>query len=211
MLIMKEVQFNSTSIPTLISEKMRNLTYIHPTYADKILETIFGGTSRILGRMKNTSDMICLEFKNPKTDEFIAAATISYSNDDYDDMSKGYWNYTWTFNEDDIDSDAVIIDFASEYKNLVSDYVSYAINRYHVNESILKRYIDIHTVCHSLDLIMSILRSWLVLNVSNEGIRLVLPGVFHAFAMIDSGETIIGIEPSGEMKILVKGDNAIQQ
>lgn len=208
---MKEVQFDSTTIPTLISEKMRNLTFIKPTYAGKILEAIFGGTSLILGRMKDTVDMVCLKFKNPKTDEFIAAATISYSNDDSDDMSKGYWNYTWTFNEDDIDFDAIVIDFASEYKNLVSDYVSYAINRYHVNESILKRYIDIHTISHSIDSIMNILKNWLTSNASSEGIRVVLPGVFHAFAMIDSGETIIGIEPSGEMKILVKDDKAIQQ
>ena len=57
--------------------------------------------------------------------------------------------------------------------------------------------------------VLSLIKKWLI---NNPGTTLVLDGVFQAQSEISSdGEIEIGLVPAGEMKILVKDDNSIQE
>ena len=206
---MSNKRFNETNLPNDIGIKFDRICniLIAPSQVYKAVEVLFAGTSAILGIIKDKDCIKGIKFTN--NGEFIAAAQISItpcSSSDSDEKTSGFWNYTWTFYEEDT-KDCKFVDDSSLYQVYKDKSLDAGLCDFNSNLSDREKDTDKYIVM--MKEVLSLIKKWLI---NNPGTTLVLDGVFQAQSEISSdGEIEIGLVPAGEMKILVKDDNSIQE
>lgn len=173
---------------------------VHASRTPMIAETAFTAVSNCLGAMKLKEKPVAFVFEE-LNGQFNAGAVVKF-HDGGNDASDN-WSYVWTFNKEDIPEDAKIISMtdipAHQYFNAVSGA------KYHFS---LKDFCIADTYIK----FFKVLSSWLDDNATpGETTSIVLDGVFEARVDVDGEEIIKSIEPSGEIKTLIKNDAAIEK
>lgn len=200
-----EKKFKETSIQEDFSKALaKQNILIGPSNVYRVATVLFHGVSTCMGAMKSTSVPKALVFRS-LDHSFLAAAKVEYikNADDPSNPAAGRWDYTWTFNEDDI-AGADVTEVATN-SLVATHFVSAALALYNMKFSGTELCIMMMT------LLIEMIISWLKENTSDaEGAKLVLEGVFKASAEVENGKIEMGIVPDGEMKVLIKDDSAIQ-
>lgn len=199
-----EKKFKDTQIPELFTEQVTMQGYtIGITTSVRIATVLFDAASRYLAKVKNITTPQALVFKGIDN-TFLAAAKIEYiKNDDDDDVSGGYWDYTWTVNEDDV-KDANCVDFNTNMQ-VMTFFERSAINLFSMTFNDTPTAILLFTFM--LDMIINDVKEN---TKDDEPYTLVLDGSFEAHGEVEDGKINISIIPSGDMKLIVKEDAAIQ-
>lgn len=201
-----EKKFSTTNIPEDFSRTLATQSFlIGPSHTPRIATTLFHGVSTCLGSMKNTTIPKAIVFRS-LDHSFLAGAKIEYitNNDDPANPSAGRWDYTWTFYEEDLKG-CDCVEVATN--SLVSTYfISSGISLYNMKFAG-------QDVCISMMVLMiEMIINWLKENATeSEPVTLTLDGVFKATASVENGKITMGLVPDGEMKVLIKDDNIIQE
>jgi len=165
-----------------------------------IADVAFTAVSNCLSAMKLKEKPIAFVFEE-LNGQFNAGAVVKFHDGGND--AGDNWSYVWTFNKEDIPEDAKVIKMsdnpAHQYFNAVSG------QKYHYS---LKDF----CITDTYTKFFKVLSSWLDENATpGETTSIVLDGVFEARVDVDGEEIIKSIEPSGEIKTLIKNDAAIEK
>lgn len=195
--------FNDTKIPSMVttglySEKAFDVS---ADMAEKLLDVMVYAVTDALNDIKSLETPVAFRFAKQNGD-FIGAAVVQFFPNE-DKTKPGNWNYSWTFTEVDVPTNAQI-------KTLYdSDLISYF-----RGASISKYGFDVHkseyfgdTMCYLLQMI----KKWLDDNASEaEEQGVALDGVIQFRVAVENGEKVFSAEPDGEIKQLIKDDKAIE-
>ena len=173
---------------------------VDASQTSKIVDVLFTAVSNCLSAMKLKEKPIAFVFEE-LNGVFVAGAVVKF-HDGGDDAGDN-WSYVWTFNNDDIPEDAKVIKMtdipAHQYFNAVSG------EKYHY---VIKDFciVDMYTK------FLKVLSHWLEENVSKDDtVSVIMDGVFEARVDVDGEEVVKSLEPSGEIKTLIKNDAAIEK
>ena len=183
----------------LYSEKGYDIAWEH---TDKILDIVVTGVTECLSDIKSKDYPVVFMFKEGEKN-FIAAAIIEYYENEDDATKPGNWNYTWTFNEEDVPENAMIKD---PYDTKLTSYFrTYGLSKYSM-EFDKAEYLGDCSVY-----LFKVIKKWLEDNV-NEGEEngVKIDGLIQFRVASENGEKIMAIEADGEIKQLIKDDAAIE-
>lgn len=178
---------------------------LEPEHLGKVIKVLFYGGTKLLGSVKSVDTPKALTFR--KADgTFICGAKVSFKKnpDNPDDISSGSWSYIWTFDEDDIrDATEIIVDT----KMTVMEFFKAAGRTlFHMN------FPDDSVANSIFNTIFELLGRYLDDNASaDEVFTLTMPGIMEASSEVKDGKIIKTIVPDGEIKILIKDDDAYQE
>lgn len=192
----------NTSIPSLLSKGLYDdKGYdIGDNVTDRLAKTYFRGVSFALKEMKSKDYPIAYVFEELNGDMH-AAAIIRYFPSE-DPSMPGHWNYSWTFNKEDIPKDAKIVTSSDiephqKIRNEASNYLFGFKNETAIGE--IGNYF------------FKVLSQWLQDNAKpDEEVGVQLEGVFIARCDIEDNEVAKGLELIGETKQIIKDDQDIE-
>ena len=192
-------KFKETSIPEIYSKSLAKQSFlIRSSNVYRIATVLFHRTSMCLASIKNTTVPKAVVFKTVDQ-QFLAAAKVSFVSNDESAPASGRWDYTWTTREEDIkDCDCVVLGTNSL---LTTFYASSGMSLYNM------KFQSPDLSVLMMDLMVETIIEWLKENVDT---KLVLDGVFEALASVEDGKTYVSIIPAGEMKVLIKDDEAVE-
>jgi hypothetical protein len=197
------VALKDTKIPNiyqtgLYNEKQMNVSWEH---TDKVLTALVLGTTECLSQVKSKEFPVAFEFKE-SNDEFVCAAVVQFF--DGKKGAIGNWNYTWTFNEDDIPDKARKISvYDSQY---ISFFRTAAFNKY----GMIFDQPDYASIMFSY--LLNVIKRFLDENANeNEEWGVKLDGVIQFRVAVENGKKVFGVEVDPEVKQLIKDDAAIEQ
>lgn len=164
-------------------------------HCDKMMYVCFTGVTNFLAAMKSREYPMAFKFVMPNS-EFLAAAIIQYipSED-----GPGHWNYTWTFDAEDIPDDARV----SSIDNPMTWQYFRAVGgkKYGIAFDGGSEGICMVRLVHSIN-------QWLEDNASEtEEMAIVLDGIFQARVAVEGGEKVKALEIIGETKAIIKDDS----
>lgn len=200
-----ETKFKESKIPEDFSKALaaQNML-LGPTMAENAVTILFNGTSKCLADNKDLSVPKAVVFRRIDG-TFLVAAVLRYvtNEDDPSNLASGQWNYSWTFDQDDI-KDCKIIEMSN---SLISMYF------YNAASSLYNLRFNDPAVCATvMNLMVEMIINWLKENTKDgEKSVLTLSGVFTAMGEVVDGEIEMAIIPDGDIKLLVKDDSAIQE
>lgn len=199
-----EVKFKESKIPEDLSKALASQNMLlGPTMAEQAANILFVGTSRCLADNKDLSVPKAVVFRRIDG-SFLVAAKLEYikNPDDPADLASGQWNYSWTFDEEDI-KDCKLIETTN---NLITMYF------YNAASSLYSIKFNDPSVCATvMNLVVEMIINWIKENTKDgDKAVLTLGGVFTAMGEVVDGEIQMAIIPDGEIKILIKDDAAIQ-
>ena len=172
-------------------------------FVDKLLDVLVTATTDALADLKSTSYPVAFKFCKPNAD-FICAAVVQYFPNTDDETKPGNWNYSWSFNEEDIpDNSSIKTPYDSE---LISYFRGTSISKYGFNAKESAYYGD------TMVYILQMIKKWLDDNASVEeenGVS--LDGVIQFRVAVENGEKIFSAEPDSELKVLIKDDSKIEK
>lgn len=173
---------------------------VDASQTSKIADVAFTGVSNCLSNMKLKEKPIAFVFEE-LNGNFDAGAVVKFHDGGND--AGDNWSYVWTFNQEDIPEDAKVIKMADLPAHQYFNAVSGEKYRFSIKDFCI---VDLYTK------FFKVLSAWLDENASkDEEVSIVLDGVFEARVVVDGEEIIKSIEPSGEMKTLIKNDAAIEK
>lgn len=201
-----EKNFKETTIPEDYSKALENHALLcGPSNVARVTKVIFHGISSYLGSVKNMSVPKSVVIRSIDH-SFLAGAKVEYipNKDDKNNPAAGRWDYTWTTFEEDLKgTDSV--DIAAN--SIVASFLQTS-----GAELFSMKFNDSATAIYMATLIVEMIIEWIKENTTEvESASLVLDGVFKATGAIEDGKVVVGIVPAGEMKVLIKDDNAIQE
>ena len=191
-----------TQIPTIFSTGLYNEKSfdVAMELTPKIADTMITGTTEILASIKKKEIPVAMIFAKPN-EEFIAAAIIEYF--DGEDGEAGNWNYSWTFNKEDVPENAKII---TPYDaSLASFYRAISHTKYGM---------IIETPNYAGELfnyLMATIKNFLNENASDSdewGVK--IDGIVQFRVVVENKEKVLSCEVDGEIKQLIKDDAAIE-
>lgn len=200
-----ETKFKESKIPEDFSKALaaQNML-LGPTMAENAVTILFNGTSKCLADNKDLSVPKAVVFRRIDG-TFLVAAVLRYvtNEDDPSNLASGQWNYSWTFDQEDI-KDCKIIEMSN---SLISMYF------YNAASSLYNLRFNDPAVCATvMNLMVEMIINWLKENTKDgEKSVLTLSGVFTAMGEVVDGEIEMAIIPDGDIKLLVKDDSAIQE
>lgn len=200
-----ETKFKESKIPEDFSKALaaQNML-LGPTMAENAVTILFNGTSKCLADNKDLSVPKAVVFRRIDG-TFLVAAVLRYvtNEDDPSNLASGQWNYSWTFDQEDI-KDCKIIEMSN---SLISMYF------YNAASSLYNLRFNDPAVCATvMNLMVEMIINWLKENTKDgEKSVLTLSGVFTAMGEVVDGEIEMAIVPDGDIKLLVKDDSAIQE
>lgn len=202
-----EKKFKESTIPEDFSRTLSQQAMLcGPANTYMVATTIFHGVSSCLGAIKNKTVSKAIVFK-AIDGSFIAAAKVEFipNTEDPTNPAAGRWDYTWTFNEEDIKG-ADVIDVANN-SLIITYFTTSGANLYNM------KFAGADICVTMCVLILEMIKKWLIDNVTpnDPESTLSLEGVFTATGSIVDGKVELGLIPAGEMKVLVKGDDTIQE
>ena len=170
-------------------------------FVDKLLNVFVTATTDALNKLKSTTTPVVMKYQKPNGD-FICAAIVQYFPNE-DETKPGNWNYSWTFNEEDIPSNSNIrTPYDSE---LIAFFRGTSIAKYGFNAKESVYYGDISIY------IFQQIKKWLDDNaIESEENGVSLDGVIQFRVVVENGEKLFSAEPDSEIKILIKDDAKIE-
>ena len=189
-------QFYSTG---LYSEAGYDLAQEH---TDKILSVIVEGTTRCLADIKSKDFPVAFVFEEANK-TFIAAAIVEYFPNEDDATKPGNWNYSWTFNKEDIPENARI---CTPYDNELATYF-----RSVANTKFSMGFDSVESMGDIFRYLLKTIIKYLDDNASESeenGVK--LDGVIQFRVAVEDGKKVMSAEPDGEIKQLIKDDAAIE-
>ena len=183
----------------LFEEKCLDLA---PDHMDKMFDVIFTGVANLLNQSKSQKHATAFTFK--KIDGSLIAAAIVQYFENSDANNPGNWSLVWTFDQNDIPVDSLVIDF--------SDTQTHSYFRAVAGEKYGMRFEDVAALIDCLACALIQLKKWLDEN-AKEGVEtsIELDGFFQARVTVENGEKVFALEPAGEIKNLIKDDAAIEK
>ena len=201
-----EKNFKESHIPEDYSKALENHALLcGPSNVHRVAKVIFHGISSCLGSMKNVSIPKAIVVRSIDH-SFLAGAKVEYipNKDDKNNPAAGRWDYIWTTFEDDLKG-ADCIDIA--VNSIVASFLQSS-----GADLFSMKFNDSATAIYMATLMIEMIIEWVKENTTEvEPASLVLDGVFKATGAIEDGKVVVGIVPAGEMKVLIKDDNAIQE
>ena len=201
-----EKKFKDTQIPEDFSKFIAQQSILlSPNYVHRIADVLFTATSKCLGDVKDTTVPKAIVYRGIDN-SFLVAAIVEYlkNEDDPTDMSAGQWSYVWTLTESDIEN-CQAIDVRSN--SLVVPYFYAALaDKYHCSFN------DRDSCLRMMTLMVEMIIHWIKENTKDgEETVLSLEGVFVAKGAVEDGQVVVSIIPDGDMKVLIKNDEQLQQ
>lgn len=194
-----------TSLPNNWSKKLYEEHYfdIAPEHFDKIASVLFEATAQILSNSKSKDKPVAMVFRKINN-ELLGAAICEYFANEEDTSKPGNYSLVWTFYEDDIPANAVIVDLNNAATH--SFFRAVAGSKWNF---------EFDTVGDMIILLGSILedtKKWLDEN-AKEGaeVGVEVEGIYQAMVSIENGEKIFAIVPDGLIKVLIKDDASIEK
>lgn len=201
-----EKKFKETSIPEDFSHALAMQSFlIGPANVYRVATVLFHGVSTCLGSIKSVTIPKAIVFRSIDN-AFLAGAKVEFipNKDDKNNPAAGRWDYVWTCYEEDLKG-ADIIDVTKN--NLVGPFFAASgANLYNM------KFAGPDTCIFMMTLMIEMIIAWLKENATEaESAALVLDGVFKGISSVDDGKVVLGIVPDGEMKVLIKDDDKIQE
>ena len=202
---MTVTQLKDTPIPKnystgLYHEKGYDLAADH---ANKVLEVMVLGVTECLASTKSKQYPVVYSFIE-SNGEFIAAAIVQYFANEDDPSKPGNWNYSWTFDQEDLPE--------GEYRNISS----YDIDQlsYFRAVGMTKYGMVFEQPDYAGDLfryLLTVIKNYLNDNASETEEKAVkYDGLIQFRVAVEDGEKVMSIEVDGEVKQIIKDDAAIE-
>jgi len=197
------MEFNSTNLAHNISSGLYNEKGydVAETHIEKLYYTLFYGVAGVLkdnmSKEAPTSFLITEVTGKP-----IAAATVEYFDGEGD--NPGNWSLVWTFNPNEIPSNAIKIDLQNDLTH--SYFREIAGNKYGM------RFRDKSAIVVLMTYITEQLYKWLDENAKEgEVVEIELDNIFTAKVEVVDGVKVFAIDPAGEVKTIIKDDSSIEK
>ena len=173
-----------------------------PEHTDKIADITFTAAAMVLNGYKTKEQPVALKF-NRNDGSMVAAGLVQFfENEDND--NPGNWSLVFTFDESDIPDNCKVI--TMDNPSIHPFFRSVGGDKYHLTFKTVQTVIDLPVYFFEQ------LRKWLDENTKEgEEISIECDGIFQARGAVEGGEKVFAIEPSGEIKMLVKDDAAIEK
>ena len=197
-------KLTETSIPQNYSAKLYNeLCYdFSASFTPMMADIIFTAVSQFLGDIKSKDKPTSFVIKKAN-DDFIAGATIMFIPNEDDKTKAGSWSYTWTWNKDDIPSNATLVD--------ITDPNGYKYFRVIAASKYNAAFRDQGSIIEITRYLLETISKWLDDNATDtEEIGVQLEGVFLATATVENGVIYKSLVPEGEIKKLIKDDSQLE-
>ena len=171
------------------------------SFIDKLLDVTVCATTEALADLKSKDYPVVFKYAKPNGD-FICAAIVQFFPNE-DKTKPGNWNYSWTFDEKDIEGMDHVKD---PYDNsLISYFRGASISKYGFDAKESVYYGD--TTCYLLQCI----KKWLDDNADEaEENGVSLDGVIQFRVAVEKGEKVFSAEVDGEIKQQIKDDSKIE-
>ena len=194
-----------TKIPQMISTGlyMEKLFDVPAALVDKLLDVAVTSTTEALNALKKKEHPIAFKYSKSNGD-FICAAFVQFFPNE-DKTKPGNWNYSWTFNEDDI-KDIDPANIKSPYdSSLITYFRGTAMSKHSMIADQAEYYGD------TFSYLFQSIKKWLDDNASEEEVNgAKLDGIIQFRVAIENGEKCFSIEPDSEIKLMIKDDAAIE-
>ena len=176
-----------------------------PQITPIIATTLFHGVSCCLGGIKNVSIPKAIAFRLIDG-TFLAGAKVEFIKNEADptNPAAGRWDYIWTTFEEDLEGADII---EAQSNSMVPTYFYESASQLYE-----MKFQDPSSTMYMTTLLLEMIIQWARDNAKeNDPAVLTLPGVFKITGEVEDGEVVIGINPDGEMKVLIKDDESIQE
>ncbi|MGL5750093.1 MAG: hypothetical protein ACRCXT_06170 [Paraclostridium sp.] len=163
-------------------------------------EAVIKAMSDFLGQAKSRDHKTAIALNDLKGN-LVVAGVVTYHKPETEG-AEGNWSYVLTFDPTDL-QDAKVHLVTDPHFETVFDKVmrqSYGLAVGYILQ-----------LCPTMIELFNVLKHWLDINAKdNEEVELDHPGYFKATVVVENGEKILSITPAGEMKVLIKGDAALE-
>lgn len=169
-------------------------------HTDKVLYSIVNGVSECLGDIKSKEYPVAFVFEENNLD-FIIGAVVEYHKNE-DESLPGNWSYIWTFDKADIPENARIVNIDN---NMSAYFRGTADKKYGMGFKTLEALTELSRY------LLRTISSWLDENAKEgeeNGVQ--MEGTIIFRSTVEDGVIIKSAEPVGEVKVLIKGDAAIE-
>ena len=199
MLKLRETNLPSNYSTAMYNEKGYDIAAEHTSIVADIL---FTGVTTCLADIKKKEYPTAFVFEQ-NDGAFVAGAVVEYMANEDDKSKPGSWSYYWSWNKDDIPSNARI---SRVTDSQISQYFrAFATSKYGIN------YRDLSAINETLRFFLVQLDKWLDENASEtEEIGIEEEGIFQARVAVEDGVKVKSLEVDGEVKKLIKDDSAIE-
>lgn len=174
-----------------------------PDDSEKMFGSLFLSMATFLSAKKTTEHPVALILNDLKGNTLISGIVEYFESET--EGQPGNWGYSITFNKDDIPADAVIIDMneSQAFKECANNILAHKYNAtFGSSLYITKMYI----------IAAETLINWLNENTTEAaGAELELEKIFIANGAVEKGKKVISIEPTAEVKFIIKDDASIQK
>ena len=192
-----------TKIPQMVSTGLytEKALDVAVDMVDKMLDVLVCSVTEILNQTKNVNTPVAFVFRKPNND-FVASAMVQFFPNE-DKTKPGNWNYSWTFDEEDIPEGASTMSMYDS--KFISYFTGTAISKYGFYADQSQYYGD------TFIFLLQTIKLWLDENAEeNEENGVELDGVIQFRVAIENGEKVFSAEPDGEIKQRIKNDAAIE-
>lgn len=197
-------QLNDSKIPQMVSTGLytEQLFDIRPDMVHMILDILVSGTTEALNSIKSTDYPVALKFCKSNGD-FIAAAIVEFFPNE-DTTKPGNWNYSWTFDKDDMPKNAIVeTPYSSQ---LLTFFRGSSISKFGFDAKKSEYYGD------TMIYVLQMIKKWLDENAAaDEEVGVALDGIIQFRVAVENGEKVFSAEPDGEIKQLIKDDAKIEK
>lgn len=169
------------------------------THCDKMMYVLFTGVSNALKAMKNKEYPVAFELDMPNK-EFVGAAIVQFIPGE--DGNPGHWNYVWTFDKEDIPSNARV--------QSITNTLTWVYFRACAGAKYGMTF-EPNTEGIAMSRLLWCINQWLEDNANeNEEVGIVLDGIFEARVAVEDKEKVKSLEVIGETKAIIKDDADIE-
>lgn len=173
-------------------------------HTDKMFDVMFTGSANLLKAVRSQDKAAVFKVNN-LNGSMVAAAICRYFKNEEDETKPGNWSLVWTFYESDIPEDAIVIDLGNTQCHAY--FIATAGKKYGIC------FKDAGCLVNTLGYTIIQLKKWLDEN-AKEGSDVMVEqdGIFQARVAVNkNGVKEFALEPAGEIKNLIKGDDEIEE
>lgn len=197
------MEFASTNLAHNVAHGLYNEKGydVGETHVEKLYYTLFYGVAHVLkdNKSKEAPTTFTITELSGKP---VAAATVEYFEGEGN--NPGNWSLVWTFNPDEIPENGVKFDLQNDLTH--SYFRSIAGDKYGM------RFRDRTAVVALMTYIVEQLYKWLDENAKEgEVVEIELDNIFTAKVEVVDGVKVFAVDPSGEVKTIIKDDSAIEK
>lgn len=178
--------------------------------SSRILHLLFAAITNFMAKVKNTEKVVCLELDD-SDGNFQFLAKVEYHPNDNPDMP-GNWSYEFSFNPEDREGE-IYKSTSMEFKQLTLDIAEHQYGVVFFSSDGIGQYESkITGISDIIEVAILTIKDWIDENsVSETAVTTEIKGKVLIDACIDENGIKIGcITPSGEMKNIIKDDQAIE-